>query len=275
MQVAKAYAKINLYLDTLSKGDEFTKIRTVFAQIDLRDTLSIKKNRSGEISFGCSDASLQNADNLVVRVAKFLQKRCKVGYGAEIFLQKEIPVAAGLGGGSSDAAAALQALDKEWELGLSEAEQHEIAAGFGSDINFFLRGGVCLGTDRGQLIEPIAFEQIDNILLVNPGVAISSKEAYQNVKSYGKTDGFERFLASGDVGFCYNGLEAGVLELYPSVRECLQDLRKNGAKKAMLSGSGATVIGFFEDAKTAKLTEKYFKNKNFWTLFTKTGRSVI
>jgi len=275
MQVAKAYAKINLYLDTLSKGVSFTQIRTVFAQVDLHDTLSIKKNRSGKISFTCSDAALQNSDNLVVKVAQFLQEACKVDFGAEIDLQKKIPVAAGLGGGSSDAATTLLALNKEWELGLPMSELDKIAAGFGSDINFFLRGGVCLGEDRGQLVKPVALEGIDNILLVNPGVAISSKEAYQNVKSYGQTAGFAQFLESGDVRYCYNGLQAGVEELYDSVSACLQELRSKGAKKAMLSGSGATVIGFFDDLATLKLAEKYFKDKRFWTLFTKTGRSVI
>ncbi len=275
MQVAKAYAKINLYLDTLSKGASFTKIRTVFAQVDLHDTLSVKKDRSGKISFSCSDASLQNDDNLVCKVAEFLQRECQVKLGAQIDLRKKIPVAAGLGGGSSDAAAALLALNQEWELRLPMSRLEEIAALFGSDINFFLRGGVCLGEDRGQLVKPIALRAIDNILLVNPGVAISSREAYQNVRSYGKTQAFERFLASGDTSYCYNGLQAGVEELYPIVRGCLQELKSFGARNAILSGSGATVIGFFDDLATLRLAEKHFKQKRFWTLFTKTRRSVI
>ncbi len=275
MYRAKAYAKINLYLDTLSKGVNFTKIRTIFAQIDLYDTISVTRNRSGEIKFACSDASLQNSENLVVKVAEFLKSKHGVDWGVDIFLQKEIPVAAGLGGGSSDAATALLMLDKLWELGLTLEELDEIAALFGSDINFFLRGGVCLGEDRGQKVRKIELAEIDNILLVNPGIAISSKEAYQNVKKFAQTDGLEKFLASADVGYCHNGLQAGVEELFPIVAECLRDLRIKGAKNAILSGSGATVIGFFADSVSLQMAERYFKNKKFWTLITKTGRSVI
>ncbi len=275
MQRAKAYAKINLYLDTLCKGAKFTKIRTIFAQIDLYDTLSAQTNRSGKINFGCSHANLQSSDNLVVKVAQYLKSRYKVDKGADIYLHKQIPVAAGLGGGSSDAATTLLMLDKEWDLGLSTRQLDEAAALFGSDINFFLRGGVCLGQDRGQEVSKLALEGIDNILLVNPQVAISSKEAYHNVKSYGKTKGFEKFIASADVNYCYNGLQAGVEELYPIVGECLQGLLAQGAQNAILSGSGATVIGFFKDPTSLTKAENYFKDKKFWTLITKTGRSVI
>ena len=275
MHRAKAYAKINLYLDTLSQGISFTKIRTIFAQIGLYDTISITRNRSGEIKFACSDASLQNSENLVVKVAEFLKNKHCVEEGVDIFLLKKIPVAAGLGGGSSDAATTLLMLDELWELELTLGELDKIASSFGSDINFFLRGGVCLGEDRGQKVRKIELGEIDNILLVNPGIAISSKEAYKNVKKFAQTDGFEKFLASADVGYCYNGLQAGVEENFPIVAECLRDLRDKGAKNAILSGSGATVIGFFEDSISLQLAEKYFKNKKFWTLITKTGRSVI
>ncbi len=273
MLTGNAYAKINLYLDTLSRGEQYTEIRTIFAEIDLHDVLRVERNRSGEVGFGCDDKQLQTEENLVCRVAKYLQDRFEVSWGVDIFLQKNIPVAAGLGGGSSDAAKILTMLNDEWDLDLSFDEQNEIASLFGSDINFFLHGGTCIGTGRGEKISKIDLVVNDKILLINPNVPISSREAYQAVENFEATENFDKFINSADTKFCYNALQAGVERLYPIIKESVNGLLDSGATSAILSGSGATIIGFFDDMSSLSLANNYFKKKNFWTSITKIGRS--
>ncbi len=208
--------------------------------------------------------------NLIYKVAIFIQKKHNVLNGAKIDLQKNIPVAAGLGGGSSNAAQTILALNEIWKLNLTEAEINSLAAKFGSDINFFLQGGTALGEGRGEEIKRLDDLEIENILLVNPGFEISSKEAYQAVNVSNPNENWEKLLQNKDVKYCFNKLEEGVIQLYPEIGDTLNFMQNNGTKKAMLSGSGATMIGFCPDRATAENLSEYFTRKKYWNCITKT-----
>ena len=208
--------------------------------------------------------------NLIYKVAIFIKKKYNVLNGAKIDLQKNIPVAAGLGGGSSNAAQTILALNEIWKLNLSILEMNSLAARFGSDINFFLSGGTALGEGRGEEIKRLDDLEIENILLVNPGFEISSKEAYKAVNIAKSNNNWKKLLRNKDVNFCFNKLEEGVIKLYPEISNTLNFMQENGTMKAMLSGSGATMIGFCPDRAIAENLSEYFTRKKYWNCITKT-----
>lgn len=208
--------------------------------------------------------------NLIYKVAVFIKEKFKVKEGAEVELEKNIPISAGLGGGSSNAATTIIALNKIWNLYLSQDQMHEIAAEFGSDINFFLHGGTAIGENRGEKIVPVDDIEIDNIFLVNPGFGISSREAYQNVAISTPISNWNKILETGDVKFCFNKLESGISKFYPEITNIIKYLNENGAAQAILSGSGATVIGFCPNREIAEKFSEYFSKKKYWNCITKT-----
>ncbi len=269
----KSYAKINLYLDALYKRkDGFTEIRTVFSEIDFYDTVNFALTKNGHVKLLTSNMDLIAEKNLIYKIANFVRNKYNVNLGVEIELVKRIPVAAGLGGGSSNAACTLLTLKELWNLDISDKEMNEILAGFGSDLNFFLKGGVAAGSGRGEIITPVEIDPIENILLVNPGFPVLSGDAYKAVSEYGETKNWSMFLETGNPEYSFNALEKGVCFKYPEIKEILNALDKCGAIKSMLSGSGATVIGFFPDLNTAKEAELLFKRKKYWTYITRTKK---
>lgn len=268
----RAYAKINLYLDVLGRFGKYTKIRTVLTEIDLYDELEIEINRSGKLDFFCDNPILENKENLVMKVAKQMKKRWNINLGASINLKKNIPISAGLGGGSSDAATAMLMLKKLWDIRIDKESLLKFAAIFGCDIPFFLFGGSCIGLKTGTDIIPIDTIEIKNILVVNPGIEISSESAYLLVDNYCQTNGWNKFLSSKDIRFSYNALQIGVEKKYPVIRQILKDMIDIGAINSILSGSGSSVIGFFNSYNELKKNEKIFKEKGFWTYKTKTKR---
>ena len=250
--------------------DGYHEIRTIFSEIDLYDVLNftLTKNSAIKILANIDFVSLEK--NLIYKVAIFIQKKYNVLNGAKIDLQKNIPIAAGLGGGSSNAAQTILALNEIWKLNLSTIEMNSIAARFGSDINFFLSGGTAIGEGRGEEIKRLDDLEIENILLVNPGFEISSKEAYEAVNVVKPNSNWKEFLRNKDVNFCFNKLEEGIIRLYPKIGKTLNFMQENGAMKAMLSGSGATMIGFCPDRATAENLSEYFTRKKYWNCITKT-----
>ncbi|MDO9577060.1 MAG: 4-(cytidine 5'-diphospho)-2-C-methyl-D-erythritol kinase [Candidatus Cloacimonadales bacterium] len=268
----RSSAKINLFLDVLSKRpDGYHNIRTIFSEIELYDHLNftLTKNRGIRILSGTEFVSLKK--NLIYKVAIFIQEKYNVNNGVVIKLEKNIPVSGGLGGGSSNAAHTILALNDLWELNLTEADQHKIAREFGSDINFFLKGGTALGEGRGEKIREIQDIDIDNIFLVNPGFGISSQEAYQAVVIPEKeNENWKFLLETGKMEYCYNALESGICRLFPDIQATLDFMRENGAVKAMLSGSGATMIGFCPNREIAEKFSEYFSKKKYWNCITKT-----
>ncbi|MCF7918926.1 MAG: 4-(cytidine 5'-diphospho)-2-C-methyl-D-erythritol kinase [Candidatus Cloacimonetes bacterium] len=267
----KAYAKINLFLEVLGRrNDGYNEIRTIFSEIELYDELSFILTKKERVRILTDTDSLRNEENLVYKVAVFIREKYNVNAGVEIELKKKIPIAGGLGGGSSDAAQTILALNKLWELSLSKAELNEIAACWGSDINFFLQGATALGSARGEKITTLPGIRLDNIFLVNPGFGISSKEAYELVEYDSERKDWQEFWEKKDCRNSFNRLEAGIRRKYPEIAEMIEHLQSGGAEQAILSGSGATIIGFCPDRTTAERFTHYYSGKGFWNTITKT-----
>ena len=269
----KSFAKINLFLEVIGKkANGYHQIRSIFSEIDLSDVMDFEENN--DIIVNCQNEDINPKDNLVYKICLFMQEKFCPNKGIKIDLQKNIPIAAGLGGGSSNAATTIMALNKIWDLSLSLKEQNEIASIFGSDINFFLYGNTALGEDRGNKIVPLDYFEIDNILLINSGQKIPSFEAYALCMEYGQNHNYEKFLQTKNLAYSYNALEKGIANKYFSIKEDIQKLISFKAQNSILSGSGATIIGFFETKEDLIKAKNYFDEKKYWTLYTKTQRRI-
>ena len=265
-----SYAKINLFLELIGKlPNNYHQVNTILCSIDLFDLLNYELIESPEIILTCNIPSLTSTSNLIYRVASYIKERFNVSSGIKIHLEKHIPVSAGLGGGSSNAANCILALNEMWQLNLSEQQMHKIASQFGSDVNFFLEGGTAKGENRGEVITKLPSIFLNNILLVNPGIEISSAEAYK-LAYIPKKQEQRKFDPSNLIGSCFNRLESGIRSAYPVIDEIINTISSFGAKVAIMSGSGSTCLGIFDSKNDLKACRQYFSQKGFWTYTTKT-----
>jgi 4-diphosphocytidyl-2-C-methyl-D-erythritol kinase len=266
--LAVSYAKINLFLEIRGKlPGGYHEVDTLLASIGLFDSIKYTLTKKQGIKTWCEVPELCTENNLMTRVAGYMWQKYHPTTGVEMHLDKRIPITAGLGGGSSNAANVIRALNSLWELNLTDKEMHSLAAEHGSDVNFFLEGGVCFGSGRGEKITPTHDIVLDHILLVNPGIAISSREAYQLATFEHEPRHFDpaRPLES-----CFNRLENGICEKYPAVRSILSKMTRLGARVAMMSGSGSTCFGVFDDDNALESCRAEFSADRFWTYATRT-----
>ncbi len=212
---------------------------------------------------------LAGESNLAFRIAERLRRTFQPETGIEIQLHKRIPLAAGLGGGSSDAANVLLTLNHLWNLNLDNRDLEAIAAEFGSDIGFFLQGGTAWGTNRGERIETVADIAIDNILLVYPNLEISAAQAYGAVKIPASNQA-RAYRPEAWLDTCFNRLEAGIREVYPEVDGVIRKMLRMGAKPALMSGSGSTCFGIFDNADELTTCQQCFNQAGYWTMKVKT-----
>jgi 4-diphosphocytidyl-2-C-methyl-D-erythritol kinase len=247
----RAHAKVNLGLAVLGRrADGFHDIDTLFARVELHDELTIEPagRVSASLEPGADDPSLHglrmDEDNLVLRAARSYLRAADASAGASIRLLKRIPVAAGLGGGSSDAAAVLRGLSR---LLPAPVDMPSLAGSLGSDVPFFVADlRAARGGGRGELLEPLDIPCLP-LVLANPRIAVSAAEAYGRLTTFDPSlDPAEiaRRLASGaDPGYL-NALQAGVVAAYPEIGEVLGELEGAGLNGVLMSGSGPTCFGF-------------------------------
>ena len=175
--IIKSPAKINLHLEVIGKREDgFHELAMIMQNIDLSDFLELEINNEGQIKLetDCSELSISN-DNLIVKSANLLRKKLNIDYGANIFLRKNIPIGAGLAGGSSNAAATLIGLNNLWDLKLDQENLCSLASTLGSDIPFFINGGIQLCFGRGEILEKLdSTLEYGAILLKNPNVSVST-----------------------------------------------------------------------------------------------------
>jgi len=256
-------AKINLYLDIPGRRpDGYHDIVTVMQAIDLYDELLLEARGGGEITMECDAAGLPvDWRNLCVRAAEAMRRLAAPGRGVRIALKKRIPVAAGLGGGSSDAAGVILGLNRLWEMGLAPAEFEEIAAGLGSDVPFFISGGTARCTGRGERISPLAGAPRLAYVLATPPIAVSTADVYAALDAGGEAKapgeaGFFRALQSGDPRRVsrrlYNRLEDAPGPHRGEVDRLKALLLARGALGACMSGSGSSVFGLAADLEDAR-----------------------
>ncbi len=267
----KSYAKINLFLEILGKREDgYNEIQTIFSLVEVYDRLNFILTKNSSVRILADTDCLKEEDNLIYKIAVFIKNKYSVRSGVKVELEKNIPISAGLGGGSSNAATTIAALNILWDLGISDNEMQEIAAAWGSDINFFLNGPTALGQGRGEQIESLPYQAFDDLLLVNPGFGISSSEAYGLVKLSEIKYDYHDFLNYQRPEFCFNRLEPGIREKYAEIDKIIRQLESAGVNKAILSGSGATIIGFCPDHETANKLSQYYTKIGYWNTITKT-----
>jgi 4-diphosphocytidyl-2-C-methyl-D-erythritol kinase len=246
-----AAAKVNLALEVLKRrADGYHEIATVMQTVDLSDRLVLEDADVLEVRTSAPGVPTDER-NLAYRAAAALRDAAGVERGARITLDKRIPVAAGLGGGSTDAAAALVGLNRLWGLRWPAAGLEELAVGLGMDVPFFLRGGAALATGRGERLAPLGGAAL-GLVLVNPRFAVSTADMYGRVTPAMYSDGarareaaaaLETRRASRVAVSLYNGLEIAARAAYPQIGQMQAALVAAGALGAAMSGSGPTVFG--------------------------------
>jgi 4-diphosphocytidyl-2-C-methyl-D-erythritol kinase len=274
-----AFAKINLGLRVHGRRpDGYHEISTVFQTVSLRDTLSFQAKNDGKLELVCSDPSIPTDEsNLVMRAASALRERFGVGRGVSVELEKVIPAGGGLGGGSSDAAVTLAALAALWEVDTNVAELAEIGARLGADVPFFLTGGTALGAGTGTDVRPLEDAPKMHLVVVAPGVHVSTKEAYSALGAPALTkveplvnlsvSRTEADFPDSLCGVWSNDFEAVVVRLYPEIGRAREGLVETGAGRVMLSGSGSSVFGVFENKGEASRARETLKAEGGWRVF--------
>lgn len=258
--VLESPAKVNLNLEVLGqRADGYHAIRSVLAPVSIHDTITFTPG-GRKLLFHGGQGTPKDEGNLAYEAVKLLTRKTGVRHGLELRIVKRIPVAAGLGGGSSNAATVLRGLNHLWELGLSSTELEAIGLELGSDVPFFLRGGVCIATGRGEVLEPIQSGAALELVLVIPSLKVTSQWAYAHVpaeltRSGSSTSMVKVAIASGRVellaSHLVNDLEDGVLAEHAVVREAVKRLKAAGAAGVLMSGSGPTVFALASDAEKA------------------------
>ena len=263
----KSFAKVNVGLQIRNKrSDGFHNIHTIFQELELHDTISLKLQDSGcnftsNVSWLRSDAS-----NLCFQAWEHLSKYYDIG-GISIDLNKNIPAGSGLGGGSSNAASVIKGLVKLYKIDISEKELHAIAISLGADVSFFLNGGLQQGEGIGEKLTRLPGVINGIYLLIIPNFHISTDWAYKSYKNFLDEDrdqvNFAGFLNRDIVPFKFfeNDFESIVVPAYPEIGKIKKKLEACGSRFASLSGSGSTVYGIFDDESNAISAESYFSSK--------------
>ena len=248
----RARAKVNLGLEVLGRRpDGYHELRSLLWAIDLADWVTVEALADG-IALECDAPGVpESPDNLAWRAADLVRREAGVEAGVRIRIVKAIPVAAGLGGGSADAAAVLVGLVRLWDLRLSAAQLHALATRLGTDVPFFLGRGPAVASGRGERLRTVAAPPTVPLVVVNPGFPLSTREVYARLQPRDFSAGAHvRALVSAlECGVAalaarvFNGLEGAVSGLWPGLAEVKTALREAGALAALMSGSGPTVIG--------------------------------
>lgn len=259
----KAPAKINLTLDVLHKrADGYHEVEMIMTTIDLADRIYLELLPDKQITVDCSASFVPTDErNLAYQAAKKLQERFQVKWGVSIYIDKQIPVAAGLAGGSTDAAATIKGLNQLWNLGLSLEEMVEVGVELGSDVAFCLHGGTCLATGRGEIITPLSPLPSCWVILAKPPISVSTGNIYgklqlSDIKERPNTLKMKRALEEGNFSqvtehLC-NVLETVTFKEYPQVLHIKNQMKKFGADGVLMSGSGPTVYGLTQKMSRAQ-----------------------
>jgi len=280
----KSPCKVNLLLNILGKRpDGFHELETVMEPVNLFDEIHFERG-GNTVQLTCDEPALPvDSKNLVHCAAAGFLSAAKISDGVKIHLKKKIPLAAGLGGGSGNAATTLLGLNELFEEPLSVAKLRKLATSLGSDIPFFLQNKPALATGRGEKIQPLeSFPALRGraFLLIHPSFGISTPWAYQNLARFpaalnGEKGRAQRLISKLQTddwpavadGF-YNSLEAPALDKFPVLALYQEFLRENGALAALMSGSGSTTFAVVESVPSGESLAEKFKSKfgqNCWT----------
>jgi 4-diphosphocytidyl-2-C-methyl-D-erythritol kinase len=259
----KALAKINLGLDVVRRREDgYHEVRMIMQTIHLYDKLDIQKTTESGIAITSNLSYVPtNENNLVYKAGKLLMDEFDIKEGVSVHLQKRIPVAAGMAGGSTDAAAMLYGMNQIFDLGLSRKELMERGVKIGADVPYCLMRGTALAEGIGEKLTSLPPMVKCPVLIAKPAISVSTKFVYENLKLNEETihpdiDQLIKDINDKDLhaiaGHMGNVLETVTIPEYPVIAEIKEQMMKSGAVNAMMSGSGPTVFGLFEDEETVK-----------------------
>lgn len=274
----KAYGKINLFLNVVNKRfDGYHDLEMVMASIELHDLLTFKKNDTNNIVITSDIEITKNVkENIVYQIAFFLKEEFQIKEGVTITIQKNIPIASGLAGGSADAAATFRGLNKLWKLKLSLDDMAKLAINFGADIPFCIYNKLSIARGKGEELLFINKKLNTSVLLVNPNTKISTKEVFSKVKEedlvtikitnmssaiYNKN--YELMIRE-----LHNSLEKIAFEMEPKIKEIKNKMIDLGLDGALMSGSGATVFGLSKSKEKLKYVYEIMKD-DYYKIITK------
>jgi len=267
----KSPAKINIGLNIINKRpDGFHSLETIFYPLNIYDEIIF--TISDHFSFNSNDSNLnKEKTNLIIRAKEEIEKYSNIKLPVEIYLQKNIPIGAGLGGGSSNAASTLITLDNLFNLNIGSKHLFELAFKLGSDVPFFLNPVAAYGESRGEVIVPINFKSDKFLLVVNPGIHIATKWAFGLITPMPPSVSLKslinkpRIEIEDLITLASNDFEKIVFNHFPEIKEIKEKMLESGSIFSMMTGTGSTVWGMFDDEKTVYQTEIFFKLKNYFT----------
>ena len=262
-------AKINFGLNVISKrSDGFHDIQTIFYPLNICDTITF--SGSNKFLFETDNEALNSEkDNLIMKAKKELEDYSKKELNVKIHLSKKIPIGAGLGGGSSDAAAVLKTLNKFFRLNIDSFKLNEIAAKIGSDVPFFLSPFPSFASSRGEVLEQIDFNIDYSIFLINPGIFVSTKWAYEKVTPAKPDLSLLELYRRGKLKlenfreFIKNDFEKPVMEEFQAIRKLKDEIYEMGADFALMSGSGSSLFAIFKNPVLAAEAKEFYENQYF------------
>ena len=277
----KANAKINIVLDVVGKRkDGYHELKTLFYETQIHDVIDFKKSDKCGIRISCNDDAVPLGEkNIVYKASKLLFDKYAPDAGIDIHIEKNIPHGAGLGGGSSDAAATLKAVNVLYGLKLSNSELETIGAKIGADVPFFISGGAAYACGIGDKLTSLSAYNIKmpSLIVIKPDFNISTAEAYgaldQEAELYhpDADEAVRRFIAGDVNGVCDiagNSFEKPIFKLYPQIEAIKQSLLNDGAMASVMTGSGSAVFAFFSDeesmTKAARDIKKKFGNVDIY-----------
>lgn len=258
----RAYAKINIGLDVLRRrADGYHEVKMIMQTVDIYDELVLERRKEPGIELRMDNSELPSGgDNLICRAADLLFLEKKITGGVNISLTKRIPIAAGMAGGSADAAAALRGVNELFDLGYSLTELQALGVGLGADIPYCLTGGTMLSEGIGEILTPLPAPPAAHLVIAKPDINVSTAFVYGNLHAdslawHPDIDGMIAALQKGDLdgitGRLGNVLETVTVKAHPVIEQIKELLRKQGAENALMSGSGPTVFGIFKEKETA------------------------
>lgn len=272
MKIKKnAIAKINLGLEVLNKrADNYHNLNTVFYSLhNLYDEIIFERNDNEKVNIQSNIPELDGKDNLIYTAIRKIERKVKKKIGLNITLTKNIPMGAGLGGGSSDAACTINAVDQIYELGLSYNEKLILAQAVGSDVPFFLQDGAAIGRSRGETLTYFDYTIPYQIVIISPKIHVSTPTAYAELdrdSSPRNMVDFKQILDKSKdnpslmKSMIFNDFEKPIFTKYPDIKEIKLNMYREGAIFSLMSGSGSSVFGFFEQGYNISQLEEIFPN---------------
>lgn len=259
----RAYAKVNIGLDVLRRRpDGYHELKMIMQTVDIFDDLTFEREKEPGIRLRIEGADLPaNENNLVYRAAALLMEERRIREGVAITVTKRIPIAAGMAGGSADAAAALRGLNLLFEMGYSAEELRKLGVRLGADIPYCISGGTMLSEGIGEVLTPLPAPPECYLAVAKPDIDVSTAFVYQNLRAdslpfHPDIDGMAKALAAGDLRGITdrmgNVLETVTVPAYPVIDRIKSRMRELGAENALMSGSGPTVFGIYKEQKIAE-----------------------